>query len=146
MLPSPEAIAPPLAPPKHHLLFAVISIGSCFAIGLAAYFEFVATRPPSFHELPPRTALALDNLHDLATVAFPVWRAAHPGTACPASIEELARYSSASIHGPYRATPIRYSCDESIMPAHVHGIILVDPGEDDRFGTGDDLTSAQEPR
>jgi len=136
MLTSPEA-APPLALHHPHLpLYALLSIGACFAVGVAAYVEVVSPGvwSRSSHEPGPRVRTTYENMHELADLAFPAWRVAHPHQACPASLDEVAAYTSTPTTSPYSQLPYGFRCAG-------HGIWVIDPGDDGVPFTADDLTS-----
>ncbi len=75
---------------------------------------------------------------DCYASAIREWEREHPGTECPASIDELTSYLEGVDSLDGWGQPMKLQCGPTI-PAHPPGLTIVSAGEDGRFGTADDL-------
>lgn len=75
-----------------------------------------------------------------ATVAFPLWKAAHPGKSCPGSISELKEYLAGTELDDLWGRPVKMLCGAN-LPAEATGIAFLSRGEDGEEGTSDDVKS-----
>jgi hypothetical protein len=98
--------------------------------------------PPAADAAAARTAALLVRAY--ADQAFPAWAAAHPGAACPASIDELASYLHVPAGLPTGTDPWRRPfvllCGAD-LPAGARGVAVLSLGPDGRRNTADDIRS-----
>ncbi len=152
-----DAVAPVSDVPFARRVAAVVCASTLGILGAAGY---VLLHPPRARELPavqiptirlsgiglavPTAAapadrtLALTELVDYATDAFPAWAVDHADRRCPDRLVELNRYRP-RLHAvdPW-GTPYQFLCGAQFA---VHGLRTRSAGPDQRFDTRDDLTS-----
>lgn len=74
------------------------------------------------------------------SAAFPMWKYAHRGRACPGDISELKEYLAGTELNDLWGRPVKMLCGAS-LPAGVTGIAFLSRGEDGEEGTADDIKS-----
>jgi hypothetical protein len=72
--------------------------------------------------------------------AFPSWSAQHPGTPCPARLQDLSEYMFDDDERDAWGQPMYVLCGPD-LPADARGVAVISAGEDGRFGTCDDVQS-----
>ena len=122
-------------------------VRSVLALCTGAFFVgvLVAALVLSLSHVPPRshsrTERARLQVHDYAFEAYPSWRAAHPGRACPRSLRELDAYMGGHAPDPW-GSPLEFRCGR-MLPRGASGLWVRSAGADRRFGTDDDLVSSE---
>ncbi len=72
--------------------------------------------------------------------AYPVWSAAHPDQACPATLADLREYTSATDDNDPWGHPYKMMCGPT-LPTDAHGLAVASAGPDGVFDTADDIHS-----
>jgi hypothetical protein len=85
-------------------------------------------------------AIAKRAVENYAFEAYPMWAAAHPDTACPATLAELREYTSNKDDNDPWGHPYKMMCGAS-LPMGAHGLAIASAGPDGAFDTADDIRS-----
>lgn len=96
-------------------------------------------KEPMFN--PAKEDSAVLTIKKLASSAFREWSRAHPGSPCPARIDELAPYVEGKVVQDPWGHPYRLYCGAS-LPAGIDAAIAVaSDGSDGQPNTADDVRS-----
>src|SRR5690606_21753611 len=123
------------------LMIPAAMIGLASAIAVPAVMQMLGGGGGGGEEPP---GVQMDNA-DLVSLllgayvkeAYPKWQADHPGTKCPASLDEVATYFGADPGVPVTIDPWGHAL---VMKCDDTGFTVMSVGPDGTPGTADDVT------
>jgi hypothetical protein len=129
-------LSPSVLPPRHPLRTAINALLALSVVGATALL--VGPRTVTYHHVPPAD-IAASTARKYALEAYTQW-SIRTGRSCPDNLWTLVQYMNCkTIDDPW-GTEYAMHCGTH-APSGRPGIIIVSAGEDERFGTDDDIRS-----
>jgi hypothetical protein len=130
-------LSPSVLPPRHPLRTAINALLASSAVGAALVIFGAAWAEPDYRVAPAN--IAASTAKKYALEAYAQW-STRTDRSCPDNLWTLNQYmNNRSIEDPW-GTEYAMHCGTR-APSGRPGILIVSAGEDERFGTDDDIRS-----